>query len=303
MEAKGWRQLLFDALKADDTKRYAARVLGEKFSGRADEEVVAALSGALVEADPGQTIAAVCSALIAVGGDQAMATVERWSARTPPWDRMRLRWQLRGWTLDDVRAQILQSGLLTEQEYNAAKAKMDQEEPEQDGSSPILGLLSYADRLLMFDVETGELPCRHDDLLHDFAGISGGVFQPLHVSQQWRNRRGEFDDEADYTLRFVFAGRRFEVHLRNYGDWYDVERLVGAANAALAAEGRQERFVALYSGDQTANFTFGSPAKLNRLAESLALPIEADLSRAMREGKGFEQRVLEHYRQQGEMVD
>jgi hypothetical protein len=183
-------------------------------------------------------------------------------------------------------------------QVDLAFAKADRSKEPQ---SLFLGLLADANRLLAFDVETGTLPCRHDQLLLSFAGISNGLFQPSDVSEAWHQQH-EDDFEADYTLRFVVDGRYYEGRLRNHGDWYDVERLVAIANRALADSRHGERFLPLYSGGQVAFFTFGVPERFEQLATAIALPLENDPDRAMKEGKEFERQVLEKYGGSGAVV-
>jgi hypothetical protein len=302
LEADGWKPLLLQGLGNKETKVDASRTLGEKFRGTANAEIVNALIASLSDTDPDSTISAICAALVSVGGDAARATVRKWIEQVDPWTRMDLTWELRGLTLESVRPQLVESGLLSDGEFEAAMAEMEDAGEEEIASSKLMGLLAVSERLLMFDVETGELPCRHDKLLLDLAGISGGVFQPSFVSETW-NQTHEDDYEADYTLRFVFGGRYYEGRLRNYGDWYDVERLMDAANQALADSGRHGRFVPLYSGGQVANIVFGVPSKLDELARTVALPVDDDSSRAMDEGKDFERRVLDQYRESGGIVE
>jgi HEAT repeat protein len=296
MEADGWREMLADALRSNDTKLHAAQAFGEKLAGTQDAAVVKLLSESLSSEDSDRTISVICEALIAIGGDVSRQTVEAWLERTEPWDKMELTWQLRGRSLDDVREQVIESGWLTAAEFAAAREQLDDQAPEEAATNRFFALLTYANRLLSFDVETGELPCRHDELLLDFAEISGDRFRPTDVSQQWNQQHDE-DFEADYTLRFVFNGRCYEARLNNLGDWYDVERLTQAANQALTDSGHPERFVTLYSGGQTANLTFGDPKMLGRLSKALAIPLADDPSQAMDEGKAFEQHVLDELRE------
>lgn len=302
VEGDGWRELLFSSLQGD-LKLYAASVLGDKLAGTEDAEAVRKLSGSLQQTDSEETIAAVCESLIEIGGKQAREVAARWADRAGPWQRMDLTWKLNGWTLDSVKPIVVASGFMTEDEYHRAKQSLEREGEEGHPESDLMGLLYVAERMLVFDVETGEIPCRHDQLLQEFAAISDGVFAPKNVSQEWRNRKGEEDFEADYTLRFVYGYRLYEVHLQNLGDWYDVERLVTAVNMALAQAGREERYIPLHSDGQIAHFVFGKQKAISSLAESLKLPVDDDLTRAMRSGKEFEERVLKKYRDQGEVVE
>lgn len=301
LEADGWKPMVLEALHARETVVDASQALGEKFRGKEVPEIVEALVSSLDEADSERTVSAICSALISVGGERARSIVEKRLDQVDPWTRMNLVWELRGITLASIRSQIVESGLLTDREIELALAKMEADEGDKTAQDLLFALLLNADRLLMFDVETGTLPCRHDQLLLDFAKISKGLFQPTHVSETW-HQKDDDDFKADYTLRFVAEGRYYEGRLRNFGDWYDVERLVTLANQALAGAQHAERFVALYSDGQVAFLTFGVPVRLEQFAQFVALPIDDDSNRAMKEGKEFEQQVLEKYGGQGAVV-
>lgn len=301
MEANGWKPLILQALRTKETTIDASQAIADKFRGTEDVEMVDALVSSLSDADSEQTVSAICSALISIGGERARLAVEKRLDQIDPWTRMHLIWELRGITLENIRSRIVESSLLTDAEVELAVSKTESDDIDGTAQSLMLALLLNADRLLAFDVETGTLPCRHDQLLFDFANITRGLFQPTHVSETW-NQKDEDEFEADYTLRFVADGRYYEGRLRNYGDWYDVERLIALANQALADAEHAERFVALHSDGQVGFFTFGVPESLKRFAQDIALPIDDDSNRAMNEGKEFEQRVLEKYGGQGAVV-
>lgn len=298
LEADGWKPMVLEALHPNETVVDASQALADKFRGTEDAQIVDALTSRLSGKESEQITSAICSALITVGGERARLTVEKHLDQVDPWTRMDLIWQLRGMTLERVEPIIIETGVLTDAEVELAFAKADRSKEPQ---SLFLGLLADANRLLAFDVETGTLPCRHDQLLLSFAGISNGLFQPSDVSEAW-HQQYEDDFEADYTLRFVVDGRYYEGRLRNHGDWYDVERLVAIANRALADSRHGERFLPLYSGGQVAFFTFGVPERFEQLATAIALPLENDPDRAMKEGKEFERQVLEKYGGSGAVV-
>jgi hypothetical protein len=126
-----------------------------------------------------------------------------------------------------------------------------------------------------FDTETGEVPCRHDVLLRQFADGSRSLFTPEGVLQQ----NGE-DDRDDVTVQFVFQDRLYRFIARNFGDYYDTERTVTAIHRALADAGLRERFLALDTGDQTSGFFFGDPVALARAADEMQWPLDQEFNRA-----------------------
>jgi hypothetical protein len=289
------------ALKDPELRSYAAQALGEQAKDTEDDRVVEQLKLAAAGEDRPAVLAAIAGALLDVGGDEAQSAATGLVDRLEPGARTTILWRANGWNAVSVMDQVVGAGLLDELAYRQALEglKVEANDPGDDAS--LMAVLWEADIFLAFDVETGMLPCRHDQLLRDFANSSRGIFTPEAVSQQWHQQNPE-DFEADYTLQFVFDGRLYRVRIRNQGDWYDVERLVLAINRALQDAGHAERFYALAVGGQVAQFVFATPEAAETLSTKLHLPIDEELDRAMREGKEFEERVLEKYRSQGEEV-
>jgi hypothetical protein len=290
------------ALKDPELRSYAAEALAEVSKDTQDDRAVNQLKDAAVGEERPAVLAAIAGALLDVGGDEARSAATGLVDRLEPAARTTILWRANGWNAVSVMDQVVAAGLLDESAYCQALEDLEVDEndaEEADGS--LLAVMWEADILLAFDVETGMLPCRHDQLLRDFANSSRGIFTPESVSQQWHQQNPE-DFEADYTLQFVFDGRLYRVRIRNQGDWYDVERLVLAINRALRDAGHPERFYALAVGGQVAQFVFATPVAAETLSTELHLPIDEKLDRAMREGKEFEERVLEKYRSQGEEV-
>ena len=291
---------LLAALEDPKLRSYAAEALGEMAEDKRDDPVVNQLILAAADEDRPAVLAAIAGALLDVGGDQARSAAMSLADRLEPDARTTILWRANGWNAVSVMDQVVAAGLLDESAYRQAleDLEVDENDGEQaDGS--LLAVMWEADVFLAFDVETGMLPCRHDQLLRDFANSSRGIFTPEAVSQQWHQQDSE-DFEADYSLQFVFDGRLYRVRIRNQGDWYDVERLVLAINQALQDAGHAERFHSLAGGGQVAQFVFATPEAAQTLSTKLYLPIDETLDRAMREGKAFEERVLEKYRNQGE---
>ena len=292
MEGEPGRERLLAALDDPNLHGAAAQQIKTLFSGTADREVLARLKAAARNENRTNVLAAIAEALLATGGDGARDAAVGLADRLDASSKMRILWQANGLSAEKVADQVVETGLIDRAAYLKALQEI-RESPHHDPNSPIYleSALTQAGVGLAFDVETGELPCRHDLLLLDFAQASQGVFKPQAVSQQWHRRDREA--EEDYTLQFIFAGRLYRAKLRNFGDWYDAGRLVTAINLALEGTGEEERFVALESEGQVAWFLFGKPEAFQKLADELYLPLGEDLNQAMRLGKEFEQRVIE----------
>lgn len=286
---------LLAALDDPKLRSYAAAALGEMAEDSKDRRIVKRLKTAAADEDRTNVLAAIAQALLEVGGDEARTTAIALAGRLEPSARMTVLWKANGWNAASVMDKIVGTGVLDEPAYRKALKDLGVEpDGGRDGDGSLLGVLWTAKVFLAFDVETGMLPCRHDQLLLDFARSSRGIFTPEAVCQQWHQRDSE-DFGADYTLQFIFDGRLYRVRLRNQDDWYDVERLVLAVNRALQDAGHAERFHVLSGGGQIAEFVFATPEAAEKLARDVYLPVDQDLDQAIREGKEFEQRVLEEY--------
>jgi hypothetical protein len=156
----------------------------------------------------------------------------------------------------------------------------------------LLGALAQAGLLTVFDAETGMVPCDHHRLILEFGEGSAGRFVPECPVQLW-HQQGEEDYDAPYTVQFLYRGKLYSFGAENYGDWYDVEAVQNAINFALADAGRPERYLALESDGQMAQFVFADPAAFLPVAERYGLPLSGDPTAAMRKGKEYEQRLRE----------
>lgn len=202
-----------------------------------------------------------------------------------------------GPTLDEIKTRVVNATLIDEPAAESAVQQLKARAEEDGADAPgLLDVLTASDIVVWFDAETGMLPCRHDELVADFAARSRGVFMPTAISEQFHQRHGD-DFDAEYTLRFVHGGKLYAGRLRNFGDWYDVERTVFTINQALADAQRKERFVALATGGQTASFVFADPKLFAPLAEEFHVPLGDDPNEAMNKGQAFEREVLEKLKQ------
>ncbi len=173
--------------------------------------------------------------------------------------------------------------------YSDGPTKVDMNDP-----FALIGALATAEILVMFDAESGKLPCDHDQLLLDYARSSQGKFAPESPIQFWL-REGEDDYDGPYMIQLVADGRLFRCGAENYGDWYDVEAVTDLVNFTLAETGHPQRFIPLETGDQMASLVFADPAKFMPLAKKYRIAVSEDETQAMQQGRAFEQQVLESY--------
>jgi hypothetical protein len=74
-----------------------------------------------------------------------------------------------------------------------------------------------------------------------------------------------------YTLQAYVGGRVLETHARNYGDFYDVEAVVGFVNALLVRRGALDRCELLLV-DEVAAIVCGTIPQLAALRDGGVLP-------------------------------
>jgi hypothetical protein len=96
-------------------------------------------------------------------------------------------------------------------------------------------------------------------------------------------------------VAFLYGERAYVFGAENYGDYYDVEAVVGALNFALEDAGRPERFLGVAGRGQCACYVFAEPGAFLPLAEKYGLPVSADHAGPMRAGRAFEGQVARRY--------
>jgi hypothetical protein len=286
------RELLLKWLNDDQRRRTAIEAAGKSFVRSGDTKIVRALTARAVAADR-RELEAICNALNSIGGDAAHAAIEQYAAQLNPALLAQLRQSRTPVSIAAIADAVTAVGLLSKTDMELAVQQLATEENERQPG--LFELLYVAKSALAFDVETGMLPCRHDNLVREFANASRGRFQPEAVLEIWQRSKDD-DFEAPYTLQFVVNQNLYRAELRNLGDWYDVERVVQSINAALSQANILERFVGLATDGQVAQFVFADPKLLAGIAEKFHMPLSDDFESAMRQGIEFENHVRQQLR-------
>jgi hypothetical protein len=287
----GKRRLLqmFDDPKMFDT---AIEIAGDVFADKQDDGVIRALSNATKKAKP-TDLPLICEALLKVGGESAKARVLDLMLSLDLREQARLKRKLTPLPATTMERRVIEAGVLDAKSFEPqpqqARKHADEARPQSDS---LLSVLKSGGICVEFDAETGVLPCRHDRLVSRFARHSRGLFNPTSISEEWNQKNLE-DENADYTLRFVYDGRLYQGRLRNLGDWYDVERVVSMINGALGDSKHKAQFIAVAEAGQIAEFVFADRAKFEPLANQFHLPLSTNLNGAMDAGKAFEQEMIE----------
>lgn len=306
LDPKTGRDIVMRWITSPSRRLVAVRGARDGLAGSQDGELVTQLRKNTSRLDRKELLL-VCEAIRAVGGERAQPALDTLVSGLDLEDVPRFQPPPAGsdpatketadekgtgrGVLDRVAAAVREAGILDPAEIDRGLQAFDPEELANDAPvSQFIGLMLAANRLAGFDAESDVLPCRHDRLLTRIAAESGGRFAPTAAREEW-HRKSDEDFEADYTLTFVHGGRVYRGRLRNFGDWYDVERLSLMINQALEEAGSVDRFVGVATKDQFVSRFFAPPEAAARLARTLSFELETDPSAAMQAGKEFENRV------------
>jgi hypothetical protein len=230
-------------------------------------------------------------------GERGRAYLTAHSGQIEPDANQWIAWKTGGLNVRSALAELYAAGVI-QQTPEDLLSRLDpqqqdsDERPDLSDPATLSWALNQAGLATAFDTETGLVPCRHDYLIDAFAQGSGGGFAPEAAIQIWP-RECEDDYDSPYFVQFVYRGRLYQFGAENHGDYYDVEAVVGALNAALEEAAQKERYIGLYTGGQIAHFFFADPTAFAPIAEKYAIPLSADPSEAMRAGMAFEERVFE----------
>ncbi len=166
-----------------------------------------------------------------------------------------------------------------------------------------------------FDLETGRFPNHHDRLLYDLVELAGppiaaALFEEEapafeHPDGGWVVAGRTLDapppgitEGMPYRLRAYYRGRVYETDAQDFGDWYDLDRVLGLVNAMAADHGAADRLVTLPTGDQTA-CVLAAPRQAI-LAGIQAGLLQVGAGGAAERGRERERRELEQMLEQGD---
>jgi hypothetical protein len=150
-----------------------------------------------------------------------------------------------------------------------AEIKELMQENRESAASFIHALLHKQKIMQSFDAETGMVPVDYDVLLMEFASKSQGVLKDLKV---WMDAKEDKKaGNTKYTITTLAGNKAFIIKPEDIGDWYDVPLVSKLLDEILLHLGTPRRFVAVDTGDQTASFIFGEPAKVEALVKKYNL--------------------------------
>lgn len=118
-----------------------------------------------------------------------------------------------------------------------------------------------------FDREGSKIPPDYVSLLADLADLAAPRFSIVDASLQ-----PDATDEG-HQVMFLFEDTPTSFIARDFGDWFDVDRLLEHLNGLIAAMGRPERFAALDSGDQMSLIVLGHGERMMDAKREFGFPL------------------------------
>jgi hypothetical protein len=289
LEGEAGYPRLSTALADPELRSYAAQAISANPPSDGNAKLEQALLTAARQERNRRALSRLLDALVAVGAEMKDIP-EDVRGRLEPDAAMRVHWLGHGITARGAAELFVEAGIIptpTEEQLQELDARWEQ---ERSAHGAVISLLEK--RMAWFATETGFVPPDYLDLLSQLVSISHPVFQTTALSQTVDEESGESE------ICFVYNDKEYAFTVRNVGDYYDVPSVLAGLNQALAEGEREERFLPLYTGDQTAAVVFVPEEPFLEISEILHIPLEEDQEAARKRGEAFEKRVLEEIRRQ-----
>ncbi|KGO83243.1 hypothetical protein Q763_04335 [Flavobacterium beibuense F44-8] len=120
-----------------------------------------------------------------------------------------------------------------------------------------------------FDTESSAYPADHDNLILEFVKHTRGKLSGVKAYQETRFNAPK--DSTDTQLFVTYKDKCYVMFPENFGDWYDMDTFLNLLNTIVKEAGIKEEFVAVYTGDQYANYIFGERKKVEKLKKDYKL--------------------------------
>ncbi len=177
-------------------------------------------------------------------------------------------------------------------------------------------VLAASGPVYCFDLETDQFPNQHDRLLYDLAELAGPPLDAALFEEEappFEHPEGGWVvagrtvaapphgtvEGMPYRLRAYLGGKIYQTDAQDYGDWYDLDRILGLLNGMAADQGAGSRVVTLPTGDQNA-------CVLAAPGDAILAGIEAGLLQvgaggAAERGRELERQALAQMLEQGDL--
>ncbi|MCB0019873.1 MAG: hypothetical protein KDE09_18915 [Anaerolineales bacterium] len=271
------------ALQDSNLRQYASESISAIGAVGDNSALSVALLNAIEQEQRERVLAKLVNAYVAVGAE--LTTMQKpVLERLDPGTRMHLKWLTSGITPQYAANLMVQAEVVPSVSEDTLK---DLEAHWTKDWSAFRVVREILDRqMAWFDTESGISPPDYLDLLAHLLTISDPIFQATDFEQTVN------EDNGESLVRYRYMNNEYSFLARNFGDFYDVASVLQGLNQALADAGAGERFMLLYTGDQTTCVIFVPRDSFITVAQQLDLPLESDEDAGQKQGRAFEDVVF-----------
>jgi hypothetical protein len=293
---RGVSRLLKDLADKQHSK-WAREAIMVLYKDSGNSRIIDALWSQIQSIKQPQELFLLGRALLAVGGDTAVAHCKALALQLPDPEKQAFLCEMAKDSPLILANRFIGVGFLMSNQLETVLAHIKEYQKEYYGEGPLQKIdaqefLIASKMVAHFDVETDELPVRHDRLILELASISRGVFAPTCCKETFIKAPDKKDPfEQPYHVAFINGDRLYRFVARNFGDWYDLERVLIACNKALEEQGIPQRFRELEGDGQCAAVAFITPEQECLLRDSFYVSFRKASNAAMEKGKAFEDQV------------
>lgn len=145
--------------------------------------------------------------------------------------------------------------------------------------------------------DSDEYPPRYDNALREFACLSAGGFPVERVRQRTIPWPLEEDRPSRIEISWILDDRRCHFLVDHLGgDWMNIRWLLRAANSALEATNREERFFGLGDDSSCFHVVFGTAEGWIEASGEFGIPLLSEPEMEATSEEAFRERLLKRYR-------
>lgn len=278
---------LLKSLSDPQLRSFAGKGLELVATNTGDQEVVKALLDAIAQENniyETNTRAILINALIAVGGDPVLL-LESLPPEIPPFQLTKLYWLAKKLSPRKLIAKLVKNQViepLHPKQINVIECKWR----ETQSPPQVLGqIFEYAQQWHWFDAESGMIPSDYEELLYDLAEISKGQLSLTKIVQKYLPK----EEKSEITLEV--NNETYHLATTDNLDYYDTESVFNGLNSFLKHLNKEEQYILLYTGDQTATVIFAKAKQFIEIAHEFMIPLQQDFDNAYRSGMPYEKYV------------
>ena len=261
---------LRSALKDEMLRIYAARLLAKDAKSVVDPLLRDELVDLIAKEKRPVVLGTLLSAFLTLDGDITVVS-SLLENRVDPFDATRIFWLTHQITPNDAIRLLIEAGAISMPLQETLKTIKEKWQKDQQPVHLIESLLIAENRLAYFNCDAGSFPVDYVGLIEEnFLKISQDIFSTEFISQQYDENKEESE------IQFIYHNQAYSFTARNDSHWYDVVAVLKGLNGALADAGRDERFLTLYSGNESTKIIFAPEAGMRNAAKMLQIPL-ADL--------------------------